>query len=77
MKQPLPRNGQYELFTHNNKTYCFDDGSFDSANPVLINAPQAMWHWLRSMPGVTAMDHTNVAYYLTPQAYLLWKLKWL
>lgn len=70
-----PRNGQYELFTHNGKTYCFDDADFGS-DPALISAPDAMWSWLRNQSGVRALDDTNVAYYLTPQAYLIWKLKW-
>lgn len=70
-----PRNGQYELFTHGRKTYCFDDEDF-GADPALISAPDAMWAWLRDQPGVRALDHTNVAYYLTPQTYLIWKLKW-
>lgn len=70
-----PRNGQYELFTHGRKTYCFDDEDF-GPNPALVSAPDAMWSWLRSQPRVRALDHTNTAYYLTPQTYLIWKLKW-
>ena len=71
----FPRNGQYELFTYNGKTFCFDDCSI--AGPVIVNAPKEMWIWLRSLEGVRPMDTTNTAYYLTPETYLLWKLKWL
>jgi hypothetical protein len=71
-----PRNGQYELFTHNRKTHCFDDPTVGS--PALVNAPDAMWQWLQSQPGAIRCNKTNnVAYYLTPETYLLWKLKWL
>ena len=66
------RNGQYELFTHNRKTYCFDE----SSNPIIVNAPEEMWSWLRSTEGVRPLDETNVAYYLTPEIYLIWKLRW-
>jgi hypothetical protein len=71
----LPRKGQYELFTHNRKTYCFDDEGFDS-EPAIVNAPEEMWTWLRSQRGCKPMDESNTAYYLTPQCYLLWKLKY-
>jgi hypothetical protein len=71
-----PRNGQYELFTHNNKTYCFDDNGM-GPDPAIVDAPDEMWAWLRQVDGVSAHDETNVAYYLTPETYLLWKLTWL
>lgn len=71
----LPRKGQYELFTHNGKTYCFDDLTFDG-NPAIINAPEEMWAWLRSQSECRSMDKTNTAYYLTPKCYLMWKLKY-
>ena len=71
----LPRNGQYELFTHNRKTYCFDDLDF-GPNPAVVNAPNEMWDWLRKQSGCFPMDDKNTAYYLTPQTYLLWKLRW-
>jgi len=72
----LPRNGRYELFTHNNKTYCFDDLSV-GPGPIIVDAPDEMWAWLRQVDGVSAHDETNVAYYLAPEIYLLWKLTWL
>ncbi len=71
----LPRKGQYELFTNNRKTYCFDDTTFDS-KPAIINAPDEMWAWLRSQRECIPLDETNVAYYLSPKLYLIWKLKW-
>lgn len=71
----LPRNGQYELFTFQSKTYCFDDPFFDG--PAVSNPPEEMWDWLRSFPDqCRPLDDTNVAYYLTPKLYLMWKLKW-
>ena len=67
-----PRNGHYELFTHSRRTYCFDEGP----DPVVVNAPDEMWQWLREQPGCKPLDDTNVAYYLDPKTYLIWKLKW-
>jgi hypothetical protein len=72
----LPRKGQYELFTHNRKTYCFDDITFDGM-PAIVNAPDEMWAWLRSQSDCKPMDDSNVAYYLTPRLYLIWKLMWI
>lgn len=71
----FPRNGRYELFTHNKKTYSFDDNDF-GPDPAVINAPQEMWTWLRSQSGCKPMDDTNVAYYLEPKTYIIWKLRW-
>jgi hypothetical protein len=71
----LPRNGQYELFTHNGKTYSFDDRDIDM--PAVVNAPSEMFEWLRSQPGCLSLDNfDNTAFYLTPKTYLLWKLRW-
>ena len=70
----LPRNGQYELFTFQGKTYCFDDPFFDG--PAIVYPPEEMWSWLRSQTECRPMDHSNVAYYLSPKLYLMWKLKW-
>jgi hypothetical protein len=74
MKNHLPRKGQYELFINRGKTYCFDDPSFEG----ILSPPKEMFEWLRSLPieDCRPMDHTNVAFYLTPQMYLIWKLKW-
>ena len=68
-----PRNNEYELFTHNRKTYSFFDTSVDL--PAIVNAPDEMWQWLRSTEGVRSMDNSNTYYYLTPATYLMWKLK--
>lgn len=68
-----PRNGRYELFTYQGKTHCFDDPSFKG-----IVAPEEMFAWLRDQPIEVCkpFDKTNVAFYLTPEMYLMWKLKW-
>lgn len=71
----LPRRGQYEIFTHRLNTYCFDDLDY-GCEPVVINAPEQMWKWLRMQPGCIPLDHTNTAYYLDPETYLMWKLMW-
>jgi hypothetical protein len=71
----LPRNNQYELFTHNKKTYSFDDIDF-GPDPAIINAPDEMWQWLRTQSGCRPMDDSNTAYYLNPQTYFLWKLRY-
>lgn len=70
-----PRNNQYELFTYLNRTYCFDDPSF-SEDAAIVNAPDEMWSWLRNQVGCRPLNDTNVAYYLEPKTYLVWKLKW-
>jgi hypothetical protein len=70
-----PRNGRYELFTYSRKTYSFDDPTF-GANPAIVDAPGEMWIWLRNQEGCRPLDDTNVAYYLEPKIYIVWKLKW-
>lgn len=73
----LPRNGQYEIFTNNNLTYCFDDVDFS-----FIQTPPGMFEWIRSQdtdywsPMKIAPD-SNTALYLKPELYLAWKLKFL
>ena len=46
-------------------------------NPALASTPE-MFEWLRSQDPALCrpMDDTNVAFYLDPKLYLLWKLKW-
>lgn len=72
----LPRNGQYEIFTTNNRTYCFDDVEF-----FHIPTPPGMFEWIRSQDPrywqpMSTNPESNVAFYLSPEMYLLWKLKW-
>ena len=69
----LPRNGRYELFTYGGKTHCFDDLDID-----VVKAKPEMFEWLRNQdPELChSMDETNVAFYLDPKLYLIWKLKW-
>lgn len=66
-----PRNGEYELFTFNGVTHCFDDPGSDS-----VPARPEMFAWLRNQSGAQPMDDTDVAYYLEPRTYLLWRLRW-
>lgn len=71
-----PRNGRYEIFTHGFKTHCFDDPTFDA-----IRTPQGMFEWIRSQDRslwspMEEDPESNVALYLSPDLYLLWKLKW-
>lgn len=69
----LPRNGQYELFTYGGKTHCFDDLELDA-----VKSKPEMFQWLREQDPALCrpMDDTNVAFYLQPKMYLMWKLKW-
>lgn len=74
--QDFPRNGQYEIYTTNGRTYCFDDVSFTH-----VPTPADMFEWIRSHdPSLwrpSAVDHaSNIALYLKPELYLLWKLKY-
>jgi hypothetical protein len=73
MSSHLPRNGRYELFSYLNKVHCFDDLDLEA-----IPASEEMFAWLRQQPAdiCKPMDDTNVAFYLTSEMYLIWKLKW-
>jgi hypothetical protein len=72
----LPRNGRYEIFTHGFKTHCFDDPSLNE-----FRTPKGMFEWIREQdtkywePMLDAPE-SNVALYLQPELYTLWKLKW-
>jgi hypothetical protein len=71
----LPRNGRYELFSYKGKTSCYDDPEFES-----IVTPAGMFEWIRSQDNeywkpMDSEPESNVALYLTPELYLLWKLK--
>jgi hypothetical protein len=71
-----PRNGEYEIFSTNGKTYCYDDVSMDGHIPT----PVGMFEWIMSQDRSLwhGLDGGNpAAFYLTPQLYLLWKLKWI
>ena len=67
------RNGEYELFTYNCKTYCFVN--FGTV-PAIINAPGEMFQWLRTQSGCRAMDESDTFYYLDEKTYMLWKLRY-
>ena len=73
----LPRNGRYEIFSTGGRTYCFDDPSWEN----YIHSKQEMFEWIRSQDSKlwNPMDNdpaSNVALYLDPKLYILWKLKW-
>lgn len=72
----LPRNGQYEIFTSNGRTYCFDDVKFTH-----IPTPEGMFEWIRSQnpdywKPLSTNPNSNTALYLNPELYLIWKLKY-
>jgi hypothetical protein len=71
----LPRNGRYEIFSNAGRTYCFDDPGFE-----WINTPKGMIEWIKVQD--TSLWHgmgeplNDVAFYLKPELYILWKLRW-
>jgi len=74
MKSHLPRNGRYELFTYLGKTHCFDDPDFRA-----IPTPKDLFDWIKqqnkaSWSGLD--DGSDVAYYLDPELYMIFKIKW-
>ena len=73
----LPRNGRYEIFSTGGRTYCFDDPGWEN----YLNTDPAMFDWIRSQdPGLWSpmkqAPDSDVAFYLDPKLYFLWKLKW-
>lgn len=71
-----PRNNRYEIFTFNNKIYCFDDPSFDQ-----IPASNEIYAWIRKQnkdlwEPMGDDPKSNVALYLKPKLYTMFKLKW-
>ena len=69
-----PRGGQYEIFTHSGKTtYCFDDD-------IIIPTPEGMFEWIRAQDATLwhsiGEPFNDVAYYILPELYILWKLRW-
>lgn len=68
----LPRKGQYELWNHRGWIYCIDD----PRQPAL-EVNEEMFTWLHNLPKSECRPFDgDAAFYLTPQAYLMWKLKW-
>ena len=77
MTQHLPRNGRYELFSTGGRTYCFDDPSWVNWIP---SRPE-MFEWIRNQDStlwqpMVEMPDSNVALYLDPKLYMLFKLRW-
>ena len=74
----LPRKGRYEIFSTGGRTYCFDDPTWEN---YIITKPE-MFEWIRNQDSelwqpMTEYPESNVALYLDPKLYLLWKLRWL
>jgi hypothetical protein len=72
-----PRKGRYELFTTDGRTYCFDDLHWEN----YIKSSEEMFEWIRSQDSalwepMKNDPDSNVALYLKPELYLIWKLKW-
>jgi hypothetical protein len=72
----MMRGEEYEIFSHNGVTSCYDDPSLDR-----FSTPQEMFTWIREQDprlwhGLKNWPNEDCAYYLKPELYLLWKLKW-
>lgn len=70
-----PRNGRYELFIFNNRVNCYDDPSFGD-----IPESDELHDWIRRQPtdlwdGMDA-PYDKIAYYLKPELYTWFKLRW-
>lgn len=77
MTQHLPRRGRYEIFTIENRVYCFDDPTWYNWIPYQLEIHEwirshdpALWEPMSSDPD------SNVALYLDPKLYMLFKLRW-
>lgn len=74
-KSSYPRNGRYELFTYNNIIHCFDDLSFKP-----IKASDEIYLWIKNQDKNLWEEplncRRNVAIYLQPKLYTMFKLKW-
>jgi len=73
----LPRHGRYEIFSTGGRTYCFDDPGWINWIP----SDPEMFVWIRSQDPVlwspmTKDPASNVALYLDPRLYMIWKLRW-
>ena len=75
MAVSLPRNGRYELYCIARKVYCFDD---ESAAPIVES--DELHNWIRQQPEdlwyAMQPPYHKITYYLQPELYLLYKLKW-
>jgi len=72
----LPRNGRYEIFSNQGRTYCFDDVDLSH-----FPTPPGMHEWIRSQDTtewapIKTNPESNTALYLSPKLYLMWKLRW-
>jgi hypothetical protein len=71
----LPRKGQYEIFIHGGVVHCFDDPSLESqeVDPGTLNK---MIRWLEKQDPTICRKYESYCWYLHPNMYLIWKLKW-
>jgi hypothetical protein len=71
----FPRNGRYELFIFNGRVKCFDDPLFDT-----IPESDELHEWVRHQPkklwSGMKPPHDKIAYYLQPELYTWFKLRW-
>jgi hypothetical protein len=69
------REGMYEIFSHRGITRCFDDpslGQVDTQPEMFVwikEQDASLWRGLKNWP------NDDTAYYLKPELYLMWKLK--
>jgi hypothetical protein len=59
------------------RTYCFDDPDWVN----YIHSSEEMFEWIRNQDPslwspMTMHPESNVALYLHPELYLVWKLRW-
>lgn len=71
----LPRNGQYELFIFNNIVHCFDDLLLTEFK-ISPDDFGKMLGWLQDRIDEGCRRCEDHVWYLTPNMYLLWKLRW-
>jgi hypothetical protein len=71
----LPRKGQYEIFIHANVVHCFDDVSLERFY-ISYDELSRMLNWMRDHIEDGCRRYEEFVWYLTPDMYLLWKLRW-
>ena len=71
----FPRNGRYELFIFKGMVNCYDDPLFDA-----ILESDDLHKWIRQQPkklwSGMKPPYDKIAYYLQPELYTWFKLRW-